>query len=143
MKWSIENMKRQIDNGLVVEVSYRVIGEMDGCIADFLGSVLLSGDPMQPNFIPFDDLTEELVLQWVKDLVDVDVIESVILSKIDKKVQRKALRKTVSGLPWNHGPFILSYGASHRTIDRSIGLLTYLSQYRVMWSEQHHRGQNC
>ncbi len=105
MKWIIENMKRRIENDLVVEVTYRVVGKDSGLIADFLGKVTLTGDPLSPEFIPFKDLTEAQVIQWVKDSVDVEAIEAQVQVKLDRKKEKKSLLETVSGLPWSKKMF--------------------------------------
>ena len=100
MKWTIENMKRQTETGLVVEVAYRVVAKQSGLIADHRGKVTLTGDPSAPGFVPFEQLTETQVIQWVKDSVDVSAIEAGIQSVLDAKVARVAQRETLTGLPW-------------------------------------------
>lgn len=101
MKWTIENMKRQTETGLVVEVAYRVVAKQGGLIADHRGKVTLTGDPSAQGFVPFEQLTETQVIQWVKDSVDVSAIEAGVQSTLDVKVQKVAQREVVSGLPWS------------------------------------------
>jgi hypothetical protein len=101
MKWTIENMKRQVANDLVVEVAYRVMAKDSGLIADHRGKVTLTGDPEAPDFIPFKDLTEAQVIQWVKDSVDVEAIEAQVQSALDAKVAKREARETLTGLPWS------------------------------------------
>jgi len=102
MKWKIENMKRQVANDLVVEVAYRVHAKNSGLIADYKGKVTLTGDPNSPDFIPFKDLTEAQVVQWVKDSVDVSTIEAGVQATLDAKVQKVEQKEVVSGLPWSN-----------------------------------------
>jgi hypothetical protein len=101
MIWKIENMKRLADSGLVTEVAYHVHTKHSGLIADHKGKVTLTGDPASPNFIPFKDLTEAQVIQWVKDSVDVEAIEAQVQAALDAKVTRRESREVLSGLPWN------------------------------------------
>lgn len=100
MKWTIENMKRQVANDLVVEVAYRVVAKDSSLIADHRGKVTLTGDPNSPDFIPFTDLTEAQVIQWVKDSVDVETIEAQVQLVLDAKIAKKEAREVLSGLPW-------------------------------------------
>ncbi len=100
MKWTIENMKRLADNELVTEVAYRVFDKDSGLIADHKGKVTLTGDPGAPDFIPFRDLTEAQVVQWVKDSVDTAAIEAKVQSALDAKVTKRESREVLTGLPW-------------------------------------------
>jgi hypothetical protein len=102
MKWTIENMKRQVANDLVVEVSYRVLAKDSSLIADHKDKVTLTGDPEAPDFIPFRDLTEAQVVQWVKDSVDVETIEAQVQSVLDAKIAKREAREVLSGLPWTN-----------------------------------------
>ena len=102
MKWTIENMKREVTDDLVVEVAYRVIAKDKGLIADHRGKVTLTGDPNSPDFIPFKDLTEAQVIQWVKDGVDVSTIEAGVQAALEAKVQKVEQKEVVSGLPWSN-----------------------------------------
>jgi hypothetical protein len=102
MKWTIENMKRQTETGLVVEVAYRVVAKQGAIIADHRGKVTLTGDPESEGFIPFEDLTQAQVTQWVKDSVDVSAIETSVQTILDEKVAKVAAQTTKSGLPWGN-----------------------------------------
>jgi hypothetical protein len=102
MKWTIENMKRQVANDLVVEVAYRVIAKDSGLIADHKGKVILTGDPSSPDFIPSKDLTEAQVIQWVKDSMNVAVIEAQVQAILEDKKAKKAAQTTKTGLPWGN-----------------------------------------
>jgi hypothetical protein len=101
MNWTIENMKRQVANDLVVEVAYRVHTKHSGLIADHRGKVTLTGDPNSPDFIPFKDLTQAQVVQWVRDSVDVEAIEAEVQSALDVKVAKREAREVLTGLPWS------------------------------------------
>jgi len=102
MKWTIENMKRRAESGLVVEVAYRVVAKQGSLIADHRGKVTLTGDPESEGFVPFNQLTEAQVVEWVKDSVNVATIEAGVQSSLDAKVQKAAQREVTSGLPWSN-----------------------------------------
>jgi hypothetical protein len=101
MKWIIENMKRQSEDGLVVEVAYRVVKKENGIIADKTGKVTLQGDVNSPDFTPYKDLKESQVIEWVKSNVDVQEIESIVESLFDEKLSKRSSNSFKSGLPWN------------------------------------------
>jgi hypothetical protein len=102
MNWKVENIKRQTGTGLVVEVAYRVVAKQSGLIADHRGKVILTGDPSATGFVPFEQLTEGQVIQWVKASVDVSTIEAGVQATLDAKVQKVEQKEVVSGLPWSN-----------------------------------------
>ena len=100
MKWTIKNMKRTIDDGLVIEVVFEIIAKDQQLIVSKLDKVTLVGDPSSPDFIPSEDLTEEIVIGWVKSVVDVVALEGEVQASLDNKIARKNAMTTKSGLPW-------------------------------------------
>lgn len=102
MKLIIENLKRTASKGLVIEVRYRVVGKQKGLLADVRGTVTLTGDPKAPDFTPFEKLTEEQVLSWVKSEVDVPAKEAEVRAILEAKAEKVAAKTTLSGLPWKN-----------------------------------------
>jgi hypothetical protein len=100
MNWIIENMKRLVTNDLVVEVTYKVVAKDKGLIADYKGKVSLIGDPDSPDFIPFNELSESQVVQWVKSNVNVSEIENLVQTSLDSKLIKKESKEFSTGLPW-------------------------------------------
>jgi len=94
--WTIANLERNTEDGGVVVAHWRVT-EVDGDYsASSYGTVGFTPDASADGFIEFDDLTEETVIGWVKDALDVEAIEAGLLAKIE------ADKNPVStaGLPW-------------------------------------------
>ena len=105
MKWKIENMKRQLSDGLVIKVNYRVVAKDKELIADKRGAITLTGDPSSPDFIPFENLTEEDVITWVRanlGVVEISTIEAEVQSVLDAKIAARSARQTATGLPWGN-----------------------------------------
>lgn len=102
MKLIIENLKRTASKGLVIEVRYRVVGKQDGLLADVRGTVTLTGDTKASDFTPFESLTEEQVLSWVKSKVDVPAKEAEVQTILDAKAEKIVAKTTLSGLPWRN-----------------------------------------
>lgn len=93
-------MKRTIDDGLVVEVVFEIIAKDQQLIASKLDKVTLVGNPSSPDFIPFENLTEEIVISWVKSEVDVVALEGEVQAILDGKIAKKNAMTTKGGLPW-------------------------------------------
>lgn len=72
--WKITNLKRIPDNDLVIEAEYGVTFELGDEMDRRFGVVTLEGDANDPNFVPYTDLTEELVIGWVKSTLGAESI---------------------------------------------------------------------
>ena len=95
--WSISNMEHEISDGAVITAHWYCLGtDADGNSARSYGTTSHTPDPSAEGFIPYDDLTEEIVLGWVHGSVDKDATEASIASKIDAI----ANPTTAAGTPW-------------------------------------------
>ena len=95
MKWSIVNMERDASTGFVNTVHWTcsdVDGEFSGSV---YGSVGLTGELT----IPYESLTEEVVIGWVKEAIGA---ETVAAHEANVAAQIAAAKEpvTASGLPW-------------------------------------------
>jgi hypothetical protein len=92
--WSINQMDRLTSDGFVVTVHYN-ISATDG---DYSASIYGTCGYIQESetFVPYDDLTKEMVVGWVQTSLGKDIVEDSLQSQID------ALKNPVqeSGLPW-------------------------------------------
>jgi len=91
--YKIDNLDRQTSDGLVITAHWRVNAVDGEHTAGAYGSV---GFTRGDDFIPFEELTEAQVLEWVKAQLEVEQIEAALANQIE------ALKKpkSVSGLPW-------------------------------------------
>lgn len=99
--WKIQQLKRINTTGLVIEARYSVSMNQNGVIVSHLDKVQLEGDSDDPNFIPYNNLTEQIVLDWVKQKVDVETIEAQILEELTAKQASKPTNQIKTGLPWH------------------------------------------
>ena len=96
-QYSISNLEYTNDDSKCVVVAHYNVKAMWGKeYTRSYGTVSFSPDPDSPDFVPFEDLTEDTVLDWVKNELDADSIEATLASKLEKT----NAPKTVSGLPW-------------------------------------------
>ena len=97
--WSIENLKRQLSDGYVEVVAYRVDGEDGTYKYGAYGDVNLD---KPDTLVPYADLTEETVIGWVKAKLDADNAGSVdrIETAIKDGVNEQKTPTTGTGKPW-------------------------------------------
>ena len=94
--WAIANLERQTEDGYVFTAHYTVSANDDTYSSGAYGSV---GFERPENLVPFADLTEELVVGWVKDhfgTEKVAEIEAALQSQLD---EQHAPSKA-AGVPW-------------------------------------------
>lgn len=72
--WKITNLKRIPGDDLVIEAEYGVTFKLEDEMDRRFGVVTLEGDANDPNFVPYADLTEELVIGWVKSTLGAESI---------------------------------------------------------------------
>lgn len=102
--WKISSLKTK-DEGThknaVVQTYWKKIGtDVDGNVGEFSGATpFTSKDVPDGEFISFEDLTEEIVLQWIQSVV-VDSYEQHVNSKIAEQIDKKTNPVIDSKLPW-------------------------------------------
>ena len=102
MDWNVSNLDYTLPECCVTTVHWRV-SKTDG---DHTGSVygtitLPHKDHNAPDFIPYQNLTEAQVVQWVKEEMGADTVaahEAAVQSQID--AQKNPV--SASGLPWSN-----------------------------------------
>jgi hypothetical protein len=93
--WSIAQLERHTADGIVVTVHYTVDANDGTYSAGAYGSIGLE-QPDPDSVIPYADLTPEIVIEWVKDKLNVEEIEAALQAQLDEKhAPTKA-----AGLPW-------------------------------------------
>ena len=93
--WTISQMDRLTSDGFVVTVHYNVSATEDTYQASTYGTTSYTQTPGE-TYIPYEDLTEPVVVGWVQETLDKDTVEASLQGQID------ALKNPVqeSGLPW-------------------------------------------
>ena len=97
--WNIANLERHTADGVVFTVHYTVNAEDGTYSAGAYGSLSLEA-PEPDSMIPFDNLTKEIVVGWVKNKFGdekVAEIETALQAQLDEKhAPSKA-----AGVPWS------------------------------------------
>ena len=98
--WQINTLQRELADGYVNKVIFRVNGEDGDYSFRATGEVDL---PKPDTLIPYKDLTEETVLKWVKDKLDADNAGTVasIEAAVENGVNEQKTPTTGVGKPWS------------------------------------------
>jgi hypothetical protein len=95
--WSIDQIKRTTSDDAVVIAHWCCVGVEGDNSRRINGTAVFSPDPTSADFIPFNDLTEAVVLGWVHaDVTQADV-EATLQSQLDEITSPRV----VSGMPWD------------------------------------------
>jgi hypothetical protein len=103
LTWAVNNMTRVINDGFVIVVDWSCTASATGAQGAFYGGQsTYKNDPSEPGFIPYDNLTQEIVLGWVyASLGDQKAeIEATLTAKVEKQLNPT----TAQGVPWNTAP---------------------------------------
>jgi hypothetical protein len=99
--WTISTLEHNTADGGVIVAHWRVndsetIGD-DTYSATAYGTCSFVPDASSPDYVPYDDLTEEMVLGWCfADGVDKDAIEASLTAQIEEQKNPT----TEDGVPW-------------------------------------------
>lgn len=102
--WKIYNMERKLDNDLVIKVTYGCEIKSTNFSNRKVGQVELEGEATSSDFIPYEELTPEIVTGWVKNVLTtegVNDIETDLTDSLQSKESELANKTTEQGLPWN------------------------------------------
>lgn len=94
--WTIAQLDRETSDGFVFTAHYRINADNGTYTAGAYGSL---GFERPDTLIPFSELTEEMVVGWVKDALTeekVDEIEAALSTNIAEQVAPTK----ASGVPW-------------------------------------------
>ena len=101
--WTISTMERNTSDGGVIVAHWRVndsetVGE-DTFSASAYGTASFTYDASSPDFVPYADLTEQVVLQWVWDEMGVDEVTR-IQESLHSNIEEQKTPTTEDGVPW-------------------------------------------
>jgi len=102
MNWTISTLDSTLPDGCVTTAHWRV-SKTDGDASGIVyGTISLPHkDHNDPTFIPYDQLTEAIVIDWVKEEMganQVSAYEAAVQGQIDAQVNPS----TASGTPWSN-----------------------------------------
>jgi hypothetical protein len=93
--WTISDMNRLTSDGFVVTVHYNVSATDGTYSASTYGTVGYQEQPGE-TFIPYQDLTEAIVVGWVQTSLGKDIVEASLQSQMNLQINPVQ----IAGLPW-------------------------------------------
>ena len=98
--WKVNNLERTVVDGVVYVVHYSVSAADDTYQAGAYGSVGLDAPVEGYTVIPYADLTEEVVVGWVKSMLGAEQVTSVeaqLQAQLDgKQTETRTLQRTLA-----------------------------------------------
>lgn len=96
--WAIANLERETSDGFVFTAHYTISAD-DGTYSSSAYGSFGFERPEDDEMIPFNQLTEEIVVQWVKDkLTEEKVVE--IEAALQAQIDEQRTPTKAAGLPW-------------------------------------------
>ena len=95
--WGINTLERETSDGFVFTAHYTINAEDGTYSSGAYGSV---GFERPDNLIPFDDLTEDQVVGWVKEAIGGSEKVTEIEAALQQQLDEKHSPTKASGTPW-------------------------------------------
>ena len=97
--WSVANMEHYTSDGVVFTIHYTVNAEDGTYSSGAYGSVGLE-KPEPGNMIPYADLTEEIVVGWVKEKFGTEKVAE-IEAALQSQLDEQHAPSKAAGVPWD------------------------------------------
>lgn len=95
--WAISNLERETSDGYVFVAHYTVNASNDVYSAGAYGSMGL--ERPEGEMIPFSDLTEEVVVGWVKEKLTAEKVAE-IEAALQAQLDEQQTPTKAAGVPW-------------------------------------------
>jgi len=99
-EWNIAQLERHLSDGAVYTAHWTVNLQDQGESAGCYGSIGFS-DPDPANLTPYEQLTQEQVIGWVKDTLGEEQVTS-IETGLATQIEQKLHPTNAQGIPWNN-----------------------------------------
>lgn len=89
--WSIQTKKSvdtDVAKNMIVQVYWTKTGTDGEHNGSFKGTTSFTRESVDASFVPFDELTDDIIISWIKNVVTgsyEELVNARILSEIDKK----------------------------------------------------------
>ena len=96
MNWTISTLERNTSDDGVVVAHWRCSKTEGDHTASSYGTCGFTPDVEKVDFVAFDALTEEAVIGWVQESMDVEAL----VAGLDAQLAEMAAPASVAGTPW-------------------------------------------
>jgi len=97
IEWKIAQLERETEDGFVFTAHYTVAANDGTYASSAYGSL---GFERPDNLIPYADLTEEIVIGWVKESFGSEKVAE-IEQALENQLSEQRSPTKASGLPWS------------------------------------------
>ena len=94
--WNIEQLDREVADGFVFTAHYTISARDEDYSSGAYGSM---GFERPEELIPYADLTEEMVIGWVKDKLGEEAVTNVE-TQLQAQIDEQRTPTKGSGVPW-------------------------------------------
>jgi hypothetical protein len=99
--WKIYDLKRVIANGMVTQATYACESKEDTASTRYIEDIeLVTGSISDPDFVTFNNLTQDEVLGWITGSIDTASIETENSASIARALVQKSKITKRNGTPW-------------------------------------------
>ena len=102
--WKIFDTKYQKVDGLITKVTYGCTVQLENYIDRTISEIKLTGNTSIEGFVPYSNLSEEVILGWVKTSLGAEAVTSIETSLQNNVTVQKAAKDynpEKNGLPWS------------------------------------------
>jgi hypothetical protein len=96
--WKITDLERELLDGYVFRVYWELTPDFEGTGSSFSGSLELQ---RPDDLISYENLTEELVVSWVKSSLGEDEVNKLEMNLRNHIQNQNIEPKNSNGLPWS------------------------------------------
>tara|TARA_B100001939_G_scaffold147507_1_gene127778 strand:- start:437 stop:745 length:309 start_codon:yes stop_codon:yes gene_type:complete len=95
--WGINTLERETADGFVFTAHYTIAAKDEAYSAGAYGSV---GFERPETLIPYDDLTLDMVVEWVKEAIGGPEKVAEIEAALEAQINEKRTPSKANGTPW-------------------------------------------
>ena len=95
--WAVGTLERETTDGFVFTAHYTVSAKSAAYSAGAYGSI---GFERPNSLIPYSNLTEAIVVEWVKDALTEEKVEQ-IEEALQNQLDEQAAPTKAAGVPWS------------------------------------------
>ena len=96
--WAIGNLEHETADGFVFTAHYSISAKNAAYSAGAYGSI---GFERPDSLVPYSDITEEMVVKWVKDALTEEKVEQ-IEEALQSQLDEQAAPTKAAGVPWSN-----------------------------------------
>ena len=96
--WAIGNLEHETADGFIFTAHYSINAKNAAYSAGAYGSI---GFERPDSLVPYSDITEEMVVGWVKDALTEEKVEQ-IEEALQSQLDEQAAPTKAAGVPWSN-----------------------------------------